>query len=87
MADFPLAARQFVFAVAIAGAIAVPPTVAAFGGAPPVVRTIADPSTCTQSSSGDSLNCAPEMPSVNSGAPNLETGSGIESQQHSGQHH
>jgi hypothetical protein len=86
MTNFRLVARQFVIAAAIAGAIAVPPAVAAFAGAPLVVRTIADPPTCTQSSSGDSLDCPPENPPANTGAPNLETGSGSESQQHSGHH-
>jgi hypothetical protein len=83
MADLRPIARRLVVTLGIAAAFAVPLTV----GAPSVVRTTADPPNCTRSSSGGSLNCAPQLPSVSSGAPNLENGAGTESQEHSGHHH
>ena len=79
MANFRLAARRFVTALAIAGAMAVPPAVAGLAGTPPVAGPVAEPPTCTNSGSpsGDSLNCAPDVPPA-PGAPNLETGTGSE---------
>ena len=86
MADFRLAARRFIVAAGIIGAIAAAPAVAAFSGASPVSRTVADTPTCASDQDGDSLNCAPSAPPA-AGAPNLENTPGPEWQEHSGTHH